>query len=156
MELTRDYKEFIELLKRHEVNYLIVGGYAVNLYGYPRYTDDLDIWIWVDSSNIRKLLVALKEFGFNSLNLSEEDFNSPENVLQLGYAPNRIDLLVEIEGLKFEACFDRRTIVELDQIQIDFIGLDDLIEAKKNTGRLQDLADADQLEKLKRKHQNKA
>jgi len=119
-------------------------------------TDDLDIWIWVDSSNIRKLLVALKEFGFNSLNLSEEDFNSPENVLQLGYAPNRIDLLVEIEGLKFEACFDRRTIVELDQIQIDFIGLDDLIEAKKNTGRLQDLADADQLEKLKRKHQNKA
>ncbi len=151
MELTRDYKEFIELLKRHDVNYLIVGGFAVNLYGYPRYTDDLDIWIWIDRSNTQKLLFALNEFGFSSLNLQVEDFNSPENVIQLGYAPNRIDLLVEIEGLEFEECFDRRTIIELDQVQINFIGLDDLIEAKKNTGRLQDLADADQLEKIKRK-----
>lgn len=149
--LNKDFKEFIQLLNEHKVHYLVVGGYAVNLHGYPRYTKDIDFWVWLKPENIRKLIHAIKDFGFGSLDLKESDFSSPENIIQLGYEPYRIDLLVDLEGVKFESCFERRKFIKLENVQVSFIGLEDLIEAKTNAGRLQDLADAEQLRKLKNK-----
>jgi predicted nucleotidyltransferase len=102
--------------------------------------------------NIQNLIQVIQQFGFEDLNLGIEDFMSPENIIQLGYEPYRIDLLVEVDGVNFEECFERRTEAELDGIDVKFLSLQDLITAKKKAGRLQDLADAEQLEKLKGKN----
>lgn len=148
MELEKDFKEFIELLNEHKVKYLVIGGYAVNFHGYPRYTKDIDFWLWMNEKNIHNLIKAIKSFGFGSLELKTEDFMSPENIIQLGYEPYRIDLLVDIEGVDFEKSYRRRVKTNLDGIEVNFLSIEDLITAKKETGRLQDLADAEQLEKL--------
>lgn len=151
MVLNKDFREFIELLNKHKVKYLVIGGYAVNFFGYPRYTKDIDFWIWLTKENIRKLLQAIKDFGFGSLDLSIKDFSNPKNIIQLGYEPYRIDLLVDVTGLNFENCFKRKVEKILDKTKINFLNLDDLIDAKKKAGRLQDLADAEQLDKIKKK-----
>jgi len=154
MDISKDFKEFIKLLNVHKVSYLVVGGYAVNFHGYPRFTKDIDIWIWMKQKNIQKLIKVIKEFGFESLNLNEEDFMNPENIIQLGVAPNRIDLLVDLEGVDFQNCFKKRKEIEIDDLSVNFISLHDLIRVKKTTGRLQDLADAEQLEKIKEHQKN--
>jgi len=151
MELNKNFKEFIELLNEHKVKYLVIGGYAVNFHGYPRYTKDIDFWFWTTEPNVEKLIEVIKDFGFGSLKFETADFMEPENIIQLGYEPYRIDLLVDVEGVDFEACYDRRTEAELDGVMVNFLSIQDLIEAKKKAGRLQDLADAEQLEKLKEK-----
>ncbi len=150
MELDKDFREFIELLNEHEVKYLVIGGYAVNFHGYPRYTKDIDFWIWMTEENISKLLNAIKKFGFSSLGLKMEDFMSPDNIVQLGYEPYRIDLLVSVEGLDFEKSFEKKELKEIQNTKVNFLELSDLIEAKKQAGRLQDLADAEQLEKIRK------
>jgi predicted nucleotidyltransferase len=155
MELDKDFREFIELLNEHKVKYLIIGGYAVNFHGYPRYTKDIDFWLWMTKPNIEKLIEAIKEFGFGGLDLEIDDFMATENIIQLGYEPYRIDLLVDVEGVDFEECYERRTEVELDGTEVKFLSLQDLITAKKKAGRLQDLADAEQLEKLEKKKKKK-
>ena len=101
-------------------------------------------------SNIEKLIKAIEGFGFGALNLKMEDFMTPENIIQLGYDPYRIDLLVDVQGVDFRECFERRTKAELDGVEVNFLSLKDLITAKKKVGRLQDLADAEQLEKIKK------
>ena len=149
MDLDPNFKEFIELLNENEVKYLVIGGYAVNFHGYPRYTKDIDFWLWMTEENIANLLAAIDAFGFGSLGLKEDDFMWPENIIQLGYEPYRIDLLVDVEGVDFETCYERRSESELAGMPVKFLSLQDLITAKKSAGRLQDLADAEQLEKLK-------
>lgn len=151
MDLDKDFREFIELLNEHKVKYLIIGGYAVNFHGYPRYTKDIDFWLWMTESNIEKLITAIKEFGFGDLKLEVKDFMTPDNIIQLGYEPYRIDLLVDVDGVDFEACFERRIEAELDRTQVKFLSLQDLIIAKKKSGRLQDLADDEQLQKIENK-----
>lgn len=155
MEINKDFKEFIELLNEHKVKYLIIGGYAVNFHGYPRYTRDIDFWVWITKDNIQKLIQAIREFGFGSLGLEIEDFMNPENIIQLGYEPYRIDILVDVDGVDFEECFERKKVVELDGVEAKFLSLQDLITAKKKAGRLQDLADAEQLEKIRKKNKKK-
>jgi phage replication-related protein YjqB (UPF0714/DUF867 family) len=91
MVLDKNFKEFIELLNVHKVKYLVIGGYAVNFHGYPRYTKDIDLWIWLNKENIKGLLSAINDFGFKSIGLSESDFLNPKNIIQLGYEPYRID-----------------------------------------------------------------
>lgn len=154
MEISKDFKEFIKLLNVHNVSYLVIGGYAVNFHGYPRFTKDIDIWIWMRQKNIQKLITVIEEFGFKSLNLNKDDFMNSENIIQLGMPPNRIDLLVDVEGADFQDCFNERKEIEVDDLSINFIGLRHLIRVKKATGRLQDLADAEQLEKINEKQKN--
>jgi hypothetical protein len=84
MNLSQDFKEFVELLNANEVKYLVIGGYAVAFHGHPRYTKDLDFWIWLDANNATKMMKTLADFGFASLGLTKEDFLAPENVIQLG------------------------------------------------------------------------
>jgi len=147
MVLNKDFKEFIELLNAHEVKYLVVGGYAVAYHGYPRYTKDLDFWIWMDHTNAQQVLSALKAFGFASLGLTIEDFLVADNVIQLGYPPNRIDLLTYLEGVPFETAYNRKERVDLEGTIVDFINVEDLITVKQQAGRLQDLADVEELNK---------
>lgn len=149
MILHKDFKEFIQLLEKFEVQYLIVGGYALAYHGYPRFTQDIDFWIFIQKENAIKIIQVIRAFGFASLDLNEHDFLVPENVIQLGFPPNRIDILTEIDGVSFEKAYPSRKELKLDDLSIQFIGLDELIQNKKSSGRLQDLADIEMLEKIK-------
>jgi predicted nucleotidyltransferase len=141
-----DFKEFIQSLNDNQVRYLIIGGYAVALHGYPRYTKDVDIWIEMSVENAERLLAALTQFGFGSLDLKADDFTAPDRVIQLGYPPNRIDILTTPDGVDFATCYIARVEVNLDEININFIDLENLKLNKKASGRLQDLADLENLE----------
>lgn len=99
MILNEDFKEFIQLLNENKVQYLIIGGYAVALHGYPRYTKDIDIWVEGTPNNAKRILKTLEDFGFGSLNITRDDFQKPDQVIQLGYPPKRIDLLNHLEGV---------------------------------------------------------
>jgi hypothetical protein len=146
MVLNQDFKEFIQSLNEHNVRYLIIGGYAVAFHGHPRYTKDLDVWIESDQENAVNTLKALTQFGFGSLGLTENDFLEPDQIIQLGYPPNRIDILTTLEGVDFEDCYASRVVTTIDDIPMNFIGLENLKRNKKAAGRLQDLADLENLE----------
>ena len=141
----RDFREFIELLIKNKAEYLIVGGYAVGIHGHPRYTGDLDIWLNPTPQNAEKILKSVNEFGFSSFKLTKEDFTKPGNVIQLGYPPLRIDLLTEIDGVTFDECFKNRKEVIMGDIKMNFIGYNDLLKNKKESGRPRDIDDIDNL-----------
>jgi len=144
--LNQDFREFIRSLNDHSVHYLVVGGYAVAFHGYPRYTKDMDIWIEPSQENAEKVVKALAQFGFASLGLKDTDFLVPDQIIQLGYPPNRIDLISTLPGVDFVTCYPSRIQVEMEGIKIDFIDLENLRINKKASGRLQDLADLENLE----------
>lgn len=144
--LNQDFKEFIQSLNDNQVRYLIVGGYAVALHGYPRYTRAIDIWIESKPTNAARIIRALEQFGFGSLGLKESDFLVEDQIVQLGYAPNRIDIITSLTGVSFSVCYKRRVTVEIDGVKVYFIDLENLRKNKKAIGRLQDLADLDKLE----------
>ena len=146
MILNPDYREFFQLLNANDVRYLIIGGYAVAYHGYPRYTKDIDIWIWINPENATKIITVLKEFGFESLNLKESDFLEPETIIQLGYAPNRIDLIMGVPGVDFEESYKSRVDEDVAGVRLSFIDLENLRKSKKASGRLQDLADLENLQ----------
>ena len=146
MVLNQDFREFIELLNRHKVHYLIVGGYAVAFHGYPRYTKDIDIWLSIDDANATKILSVLKEFGFETLNLAKDDFTKHGRVIQLGYPPNRINLITSATGLEFEDCYDQKITIDIEGLTVNCIDLENLKKNRKKTGRYQDLADLENLE----------
>jgi hypothetical protein len=143
--LNQDFKEFIQLLNDNQVNYLVIGGYAVAIHGHPRYTKDIDIWIEISEENSQKIITALTEFGFGSLGLTAQDFQEPHQIIQLGYPPNRIDLITSPDGIDFQTCYDSKIEVMLDDIAVKFINLDNLKKNKLASGRLQDLADLENL-----------
>lgn len=144
--LSKDFKEFIELLNENKVRYLVVGGYAVAFHGHPRYTKDLDVWIELSPDNANKILEALKKFGFGSLGLKPGDFLQSDQIIQLGYPPNRIDILTTLKDLKFEDCYNTKIGVEIQGLPIYFIDIENLKKNKRAAGRPQDIADADNLE----------
>ncbi len=145
MVLNKDFREFIALLNAYQIKYLVVGGYAVTIHGYPRFTNDIDIWFWIDKSNAENLIKALKDFGFGSLNIEIEDFLHPNKVIQLGYPPNRIDLLTSISGVEFDECYPKRVNVDIAGIKIDFIDIESLKKNKKASARHKDLNDLENL-----------
>lgn len=145
MQLDPNFSELLASLRAHDVRYLVVGGYAVAVHGHPRYTGDLDVWLWIDAINASRLVAALEEFGFGGVGLAVEDFLRPERVVQLGYPPLRVDLLTTLDGVDFERCWHRRLEVEVDGVQVPFIGRADLLRNKRASGRPQDLADLDAL-----------
>lgn len=144
--LNRDFKEFIASLNDNGVRYLVVGGYAVAVHGYPRYTKDMDIWVDMTADNASNILKALEQFGFGSLGVIASDFTVPDQMLQLGHPPGRIDILTTLLGVEFRECYESRTVVEVDGIAVNFIDLENLRKNKKATGRHQDLADLENLE----------
>jgi hypothetical protein len=143
---SRDFKEFVKLLNQNHVEYLIVGGYAVGLHGFPRYTGDIDFWINNTEQNAAKMVNILSEFGFSSYNVKIEDFLNSENVIQLGYPPYRIDILLAVDGVNFEECYRNKFEKQIDDVSIDFIGREELIKNKKSTGRPKDIIDLENLD----------
>lgn len=147
MNLNPDFREFVGLLLSHNVRFLVIGGYAVAAHGHPRYTKDLDIWVWADPTNSERILAALRDFGFGDVGLTSSDFQKPGAIIQLGSEPQRIDILTSATGLDFADAYEHRIHVSIDGVDVPFISLDDLKKNKSSTGRLQDLADVEALER---------
>ena len=148
MELANDFIDFIQLLNGYEVPYMIVGGYAVMAHGQPRYTEDIDVWIKPSVENGQKMMLVLKDFGFVLKGLTEKDFEKENMVIQMGYAPGRIDMMSSISGVTFDEAYPHRVLKKLNDIDIWFIGLKELIKNKEATGRDQDIVDAKKLKKI--------
>jgi predicted nucleotidyltransferase len=146
MGLNRDFREFFQSLNDNGVRYLVVGGYAVAFHGHPRYTKDIDIWIELSKDNAARMVRAIDAFGFGSLGLRDADFLAPDQVIQLGMPPNRIDLLTSLAGVEFPACYAARQNVLIEGTRIDFIDLESLKKNKRAAGRHQDLADIENLQ----------
>jgi len=144
--LTKDFVEFIECCVAREFKFLIVGGYALAAHGHPRATKDLDVWILVERTNAERLVLALDDFGLESVGLGPQDFMEPEIVVQLGYPPVRIDLITSASGVDFEECWTNRVVVGVGKVEAGFISRADLIANKRASARPQDLVDIEVLE----------
>ena len=147
IHLPKDFRELLQLLNSKKVEYLVVGGYAVALYGYPRATGDMDIWIALSKDNAHRTVEALREFGFDTPQLKEDLFLEKEKNIRMGNPPLRIEILTSIDGVEFAECYRNKRIVTIDDIEVSFISLKDLKKNKKASGRYQDLADLENLEK---------
>ena len=145
IHLPPDFKEFLKLLNAHQVEYLLVGGYAVGYYGYPRATANIDLWIAINPANADKTVAVLKEFGFNVPDLSPELFLKEWQIVRLGVPPVRIELATTISGVNFNECYPLRVIDKLDGVDVNLISLKHLKLNKKAAGRHKDLADLENL-----------
>ena len=145
VHLPQDFKEFLQLLNAHQVDYLLIGGYAVGYHGYPRATADIDIWIAMHSLNADKVVVVLKEFGFDVPELKPDIFLKEDQIIRMGMPPIRIEIATTISGVDFDECFRERIIDELDGVQVNIISYKHLIINKKASGRHKDLDDLEHL-----------
>ncbi|HTD99419.1 MAG TPA: nucleotidyltransferase [Mucilaginibacter sp.] len=150
MTLDQDFEDFVVLLNKHSVDYMIVGGYALAFHGKPRHTGDLDIWIDVSEENALKMLNVINDFGMASLGMEKFDFLKKGIITQIGYPPLRIDILNEIDGVNFKDAYPNKLIIDVDGLLVNYIGLDDLIKNKQASGRHQDISDINELNKLKK------
>ncbi|HDN86309.1 MAG: hypothetical protein DRP68_06655 [Candidatus Omnitrophota bacterium] len=149
MRVEKDYEEFLGLLNKYQVKYCIAGSYAVAVWGYPRYTKDIDILIEPTKENAKKIISAIREFGIKSQDLTEEDFIKKNRVIQLGYEPVRIDILTSVEGVSFSTIWRNKVEDFYGKEKVYFVGLKELIRIKKKVARPQDLVDLEEL--LRRK-----
>ncbi len=145
MFVNSDFSDLLNLFNANHVRYLIIGGYAVIQYAEPRYTKDLDIWISVDKENAAAVYKSLKEFGAPLSGLSEADFTEEGYFYQMGRPPMRVDILMGIPGIDFEKAWKNKMEIDFDGLMVKFISREDLIAAKRASGRSQDLLDADLL-----------
>lgn len=145
IHLPPDFKEFLKLLNANQIEYLLVGGYAVSYHGYPRATIDMDLWVAIHQENSQKLVSALKEFGFAPPDLSEALFLKEDQIIRMGIPPFRIELLTSISGVDFETCFAERVVDHLDGVETNIISLEKLKQNKKSSARHKDLADLENL-----------
>ena len=146
-ELPQDFKELFELLNSNRVRYLLLGGYAVSAYGYPRTTNDIDLFVADDSDNIETLIRSLSDFGFPTLDSTA--FSEPRSMVEMGVEPMKIQIMNFADGLDFERAFSRKHAMRVEDIVINVVAKEDLIENKKAVGRYKDLADVERLEKIK-------
>jgi hypothetical protein len=140
MEVQSDFRDLLELLNKHRVEYMLVGGYALAFHGAPRYTGDMDIFVRVSSQNAVRIMAALNEFGFGSVGLAAEDFQK-----QLGVPPVRVDIVTSLTGISWEDAYSNRVQGKYGDITLFYIGRDQFISNKKATGRKRDLADLEAL-----------
>lgn len=144
-QLPPDFREFLKLLNKHEVRYLVVGGYAVGFHGYPRTTADLDVWVSATPENAARVVAALKVFGFPSAAEVEPLLSSPGKLVRMGVPPLRLELLTSISGVQFEVCYPRRVVLVSGDLLIDVISLNDLRTNKAAAGRDRDRDDLSHL-----------
>jgi hypothetical protein len=147
--LNRHFLDFLGLLEKHRVEYVVVGGYAVGVHGFPRFTGDLDIFVAISRENAGRLLDVLGEFGFASLNLSPGDFLEPDMVVEIGREPIKIQVLTGIDGISFDGCRRDRILVDVSGFKVPFIGLDSLLANKAASPRSKDRIDLEELTRLR-------
>jgi len=145
IHLPPDFKEFLKLLNAHQVEYLLIGGYAVGYHGYPRATVDMDIWIAMHPDNADRIVAVLKEFGFDPPELSPDMFLKEWQIIRLGVPPVRIEIATTISGVNFSECYTERVTDLLDGVEVNLISLKHIKANKKASGRHQDLADLEKL-----------
>jgi hypothetical protein len=145
MPLPKDWRQFIELLNSKGVEYVVVGAVALAHHGFPRYTGDLDVLVRNSVDNSKRLESALAEFGLSALGLKAADFLDSHQVIQMGVAPNRIDLLTSLTGVTFDEAWMGRVETVIDGTRINFLGREALVRNKRLTGRAQDKADLEAL-----------
>lgn len=150
MLFTQDMKDLIEAFEKHGVQYVLVGGHAVNYYGYVRSTQDVDFLVMPSPENAQNLMKALSEFGFGDAGIPQEYFEREGTAVHLGVEPNRIDLLTHLKGISNETVFGNSKRVELGGMLLNIIAYSDLLAAKRHSERPRDLADVDELEKTNR------
>ncbi len=148
MFVNSDFSDLLKLFNKYGVRYLVIGGYAVVQYTEPRYTKDLDLWISTDPTNAEAVYTALREFGAPLVGLTAEDFAEEGYFYQMGVPPVRVDVLMGIPGLEFEAAWQKRQKVDFDDLPVLFISRKDLIKAKLASGRPQDLIDVEALSQM--------
>ena len=144
-QLNEDFLAFIGLLEAKGVDYLIVGGYAVGLHGFPRYTGDIDFFVAVSDENASRLIEVFEEFGFGDIGLTAADFLEPDFVVEIGREPRKIQILTGIDGVDFSECRADRIEIDYEGTTMKFIGLPQLLKNKKASGRRKDLIDLDAL-----------
>ena len=145
IHLPPDFREFFRSFNRHNVEYLLVGGYAVGYHGYPRATMAIDVWVASTPENARRVVEALEDFGFGGEILSEELFLKDDQIIRMGLPPMRIEILTSISGVEFDEAYDQRIEDELDGVQVTLISLRHLKLNKAAAARAKDLADLEEL-----------
>jgi hypothetical protein len=152
MNLTKNFTDFIDLLNKHSVEYMVVGGYAVGLHGYPRYTGDLVIWIRKAEANVDKLLLVIRDFGGPLAEISKDQFlknatkQNPSPGIAFGREPLRIEVISSIDGVEFDNCYSRALTKKIMNTDLRYIGYEDLKTNKLATGRTKDKADIEEIE----------
>ena len=141
MQISSDYRELLKILNRYKVRYLIVGAYAVIFYSEPRFTKDLDIWVEPSSKNAGKVYKALKGFGAPLKDVAPKDFTDKKLVYQIGISPVRVDIIMGVTGVEFDFAWKLKSITTFDNIQVNIIGIDELIKSKEKIKRTQDMLD---------------
>ena len=147
MHLGKDLKEFIGLLRSERVRFLVVGAAALAVHGRPRYTGDVDFWIECTPANAKRMQKVFDRFGFTGT--EPADFKQPDQIIQLGRPPNRIDILTGLTGVAFASCWKKRVVKAVEGIRLPFLDLESLRTNKKATGRPQDLADVQMMKKIR-------
>jgi len=150
MSINSDFSDLLRILNEYGVRYLIAGGYAVMYYTEPRFTKDIDIWVEPTPLNAERVWNALAEFGAPLEQVSLADFCNKDLIYQIGIAPNRIDIMMDIPGVDFFKAWDNRSPSHYDGIPIYFMSLNDLITAKEKAARDQDLLDLKHLKALRK------
>jgi len=146
-QLPEVFKEFIQCLNKNKVKYLLVGGWAVGIYGHPRATKDIDFLLSNDQENLNNIKKALDEFGAPPIDL--EKFKENGYVIRMGSSPMQIDMINSADGIEINDCFKRKKIMDIEGIKVNVISINDLIINKTTSSRSQDIADTEKLKKLK-------
>ena len=145
MEVQEDFRDFLALLNAHEVEFMIVEGYALAFHGTPRFTGDIDVFVKPDHENAKRIIKALADFGFSSLDLTIDDFKDPDKVIQLGLPPVRIDIITSISGVSWEEADASKIPGPYGDVSVFYIGKKQFITNKRASGRKKDLADLEAL-----------
>lgn len=145
MEVQPDFRDLLELFNVHNVDYMIVGGYALAFHGAPRFTGDLDVFVKADPENAQRILEALEAFGFGSVGLTREDFERPDQVVELGVPPVRVDIITSLTGVSWDEACAGRIAGRYGEVPVYYIGRKQFIANKRATGRTKDLADLEAL-----------
>ncbi len=148
MKTEKDYEEFLALLNKHNVKYCIIGAFALAYHVEPRYTKDIDILVEASFENAEKILRALQDFGFGSLDLTPDDFSTPDKIVQLGYEPVRIDIITSLKGLDFRKIWENRVQGAYGGQTVNFIDRANLIKSKEISNRSQDRSDLAKLREM--------
>jgi predicted nucleotidyltransferase len=144
-QLPPDFREFLQLLNSKDVEYLLVGGYAVGYHGYPRATGDMDIWVAIHPQNAERVVEVVREFGFDLPEVSTELFLREERIVRMGVPPFRIEIFTTISGVEFSECYAERVVDVMDGVEVSLINLEHLKANKQASGRPKDINDLQSL-----------
>ena len=144
--LNPDFRDILSAFIEEQVDFVVVGAYALAAHGLPRATGDIDLWVRPSADNSRRIWKAFEAFGAPMKGLQQEDFEEEDLIVQIGRAPRRIDVITSVSALEYDSAWKNREVVEIEGLTISVLGRDDLIRNKKAVGRVQDIADVNRLE----------